>query len=143
MGVVIARNESRHYLNVAYGIGKNCNIDTKRFQSANVLKDGSLCKVALFERECMPPIVLDIKCASKEELRPSFSKVFSGILIRDKGRRDAHVGDILVPASRFDRDMLDHEVKGVAVAKAKAEAEEPIWLAVSCTKTLNDLEVSP
>ena len=142
-GVVIARNESRHHLNVAYGLGKNCNIDTKRFQSANELKDGGLCEVALFEREGMAPIVLDIKSPSKETVRPSFSKVFSGILVRDKGRRDAHIDDILVPASLFDRAMLDHEATGVAVANAKTEAEDPFWIAVSCKKPLNDLEVSP
>lgn len=131
MGVVIARNESRHYLKIAYGRGKSCGIDTKKFLLGNELNDGSLCEVALFEREGMAPLVLDVRLAKAGSSLPPFAKRFTGVLARERGSRNANVDDVAVDADKFSVGMLGKTVKGIAVSSRDKDFQHQ-WRAASC-----------
>ncbi len=132
VGVVIAKNESRHFLKIAYDIGKSCGIDTKKFPCSDKLANGSFCEVALFEREGMVPLVLDVRPGKTDTSSlPPFAKKFSGLLVREHGSRNAHVDEVSIDAEKFSVGMLGKKVKGIAVSSFDKGAQFR-WRAASC-----------
>ncbi len=132
VGVVITKNISRHYLKIAYDIGKSCGIDVKKYPFCNELDSGSFCRVALFEREGMAPLVLDVRPAKTDiSSLPPFAKEYSGILVRERGSRNACVERVAVDADKFSIAMLGKTVKGIAVSSLD-KGDQPQWRAASC-----------
>lgn len=140
-GVVVERNDSRHVLNVMYAEGRCCPVNMKKLGERVLFNLSDMCPIALLEREGMAPLVLDVKPALAGAELPPFAKQFKGVLVREKGCRDAHVGDITVSAGAYSRDMVDSCVGGVAVAFHDGDGNRRIWRAITCKTISEDLEV--
>ena len=142
VGLVVERNESRHVISVEYAEGKWCPVNIKRMSSKAEFDPGDLCRIALLERSGMMPLFLDIDRAKETDVLPSFAKEFSGIVIREPGSRDAHVGDVIIPAGVYSREMVGAKAYGMA-ASILAKNGARMWRAVTISITPKNLEVRP
>ena len=140
-GVVVERNDSRHVLNVMYAEGSSCPVNIKKLDDGVAFALGDACLIALLEREGMAPLVLDVKPALTDMGSLPFVKEFKGVLVREKGRRDAHVGKVVVPSGAYSRDMVYSYVEGVAVAFHDGDGGRRLWRAITCKTISEDLEV--
>ena len=140
-GVVVMLNESRHVLKVMYAAGQTCSINMKRLGSGMAFHVGDMCSVALLERTDMSPLVLDVKSPETGMPRPAFVRDFGGVLARERGKRDAHVGEITVPAGVYERFAIGKTVKGTAVVSHVRDDGSSIWTAVCCQLISGDLGV--
>ncbi len=142
VGLVVERNESRHVISVEYAEGKWCPVNIKRMSSKAEFDPGDLCRIALLERSGMTPLFLDIDRAKETDVLPLFAKEFSGIVIREPGSRDAHVGDVIIPAGVYSREMVGAKAYGMA-ASILAKNGARMWRAVTISITPKNLEVRP
>ena len=142
VGLVVERNESRHVISVEYSEGKIFPVNIKRLNGKAEYKPGDLCRVALLERPGMTPLFLDIERTEEKDALPSFSKEFSGIITRKPGSRDARVGDVIIPAGVYSREMVGAKAYGMA-ASILAKNGARMWRAVTVSTTPKDLEVRP
>lgn len=140
-GIVIGRNDNRHMLNVMYAEGRCCPVNIKKLDDGVSFALGDACLIALLEREGMTPLVLDVKPVLMDEESLPFVKKFKGVLVREKGSRDAHIDEVVVPAGAYSRDMVDNCVSGIAVAFCAKDVSGRIWRALTCKTTSKDLEV--
>lgn len=142
VGLVVERNESRHVISVEYAEGKWCPVNIKRMSSKAEFDPGDLCRIALLERSGMTPLFLDIDRAKETDVLPSFAKEFNGIVTREPGSRDAHVGDVIIPAGVYSREMVGAKAYGMA-ASILAKNGARMWRAVTISITPKNLEVRP
>ena len=88
--------------------------------------------MALFEREGMAPLVLDVRPVKTDiSSLPPFAKEYSGILVRERGSRNACVERVAVDADKFSIAMLGKTVKGIAVSYLD-KSNQLQWRAASC-----------
>ena len=140
-GVVVERNDSRHVLNVMYAEGRCCPINIKKLDDGVTFALGDTCLIALLEREGMAPLVLDVKPALIGAESLPFVKKFRGVLVREKGSRDAHIDEVVVPVGSYSRDMVNSCVHGVAAAFVVHYDGKRTWRAITCKTVSKDLEV--
>ena len=143
VGLVVEQNASRHTITVMYGKGMCCPVNVRKINVVSRFDPGQICQIALFERAGMVPLFLDIKMDPASAPIPSFAKEFDGLLLRERGHRDAHVGDVIVPSGVYTREMLGKDVHGVAAPFTSGNDGLWIWRAVTLSTLSKDLEVRP
>jgi hypothetical protein len=143
VGVVVERNDSRHMVSVMHDDGKCFPVNLKKVAPAKNLMPGDLCRIALLEREGMAPLFLDIAANAKCDVLPQFTKEFCGVLLRNRGFRDAHVEDVVVPSGLYSREMVGRQIKGLAAVSNIGKDGNRVWKAVTVSTVSKDLEVRP
>lgn len=140
-GVLIERDDGRHFVKIMYGRGSVCSVSEKKLPDVANLKVADCCEVALFERDEMSPIVLDVRRSNNSSEDLDFCRSYYGVLRRVKGRRDGIVEDVVVtPAVRGDA-CFDGVVRGLAVDFKGHGTEPSVWKAITCETISQDLEV--
>lgn len=142
VGIIVARNESRHSISVMYDEGLCCSVNVKRAGCNTSFAVGDFCRIALWERAGMAPLFLDIEESDDNVAMPVFVKYFEGNIIRKPGCREAHVGEIVVPSGAYSLAMIGKKVRGLAAAFL-AENGARVWRAVTVSTTSKNLEVRP
>ena len=80
----------------------------------------------------MAPIVLDVRPVKTDSSSlPPFAKEYSGVLVRERGGRNAHIDCVTIDADKFSVAMLGKTVKGIAVGSFD-KGDQLQWRAASC-----------
>ena len=138
--VVCERREGRHQARLMYAQGCFCLIDWKKVPAAADLKVGDICRVALFERKDLAPLVLDVRGGERLD-RPAFCHVYTGTLARINNSRDARVGDVIVSPDVRGPNRFGEVVRGLAVDIGREALKAGAYRAITCQKISKDLEV--
>lgn len=141
VGLVVAVDVGRHFVKVMYARGKVCSVDSKKIVAAQQFVCGDFCRLALFEREGMSPLALDIKSATMGLAKPDFCREFSGTLERMRGSRDGFVDGVRVSPQVRGEARFGKESEGLAVDFNAREKGDPRWVAVTCRTISKNLEV--
>lgn len=140
-GVMIERDEGRHFVKIMFGRGRVCSVSEKKMPDVADFNVSDYCEVALFERDEMSPLVLDVRRSKYPCEDLDFCRSYHGVLERVKGRRDGCVADIVVtPAVRADASF-GATVCGIAVDFKGVGSAPSAWRAITCATIQNDLEV--
>ena len=141
VGLVVAVDVGRHFVKVMYARGKVCSVDSKKIVATQQFVCGDLCRLALFEREGMSSLALDIKSVEKGVAKPDFCREFSGTLERMRGCRDGFVDGVRVSPEVRGKARFGKESEGLAVDFNAREKGDPRWVAITCRTISKNLEV--
>lgn len=134
-GIVISRDNRRHYLKVMYGFGKICSIDMKELPISQKLQVAMCCKLVVVEQKDEAPLALELRMLENEHLlKLPFYRTYEGAIERIKSRRDGWVADVTIPQILCRGLKPATNVSGIAVDLRNKTSSIPQWSAITCTR---------
>lgn len=134
-GIVVARDDRRHYLKVMYGAGKICSIDMKKLPISQKLKVAMFCELVVVERKEAAPLALELRVLEVEHLSElPFWRTYEGAIERSRDRREGWVADVTIPQILCRGLKPATNVSGIAVDLRNKASSIPHWSAITCTR---------
>ena len=134
-GIVISRDDRRHYLKVMYGYGRICSINMKKLPTSQMLQVAMCCELVVVERKDAAPLALELRMLEDEHLlKLPFCRTYEGAIERIKSRRDGWVADVTIPQVLCRGLKPKTSVGGIAVDLRNKASSIPQWSAITCTR---------
>lgn len=134
-GIVISRDDRRHYLKVMYGYGKICSINMKKLPTSQMLQVAMCCELVVVEQKDEAPLALELRMLEDEHLlKLPFYRTYEGAIERIRSRRDGWVADVTIPQILCRGLKPKTSVSGIAVDLRNKASSIPQWSAITCTR---------